>query len=322
MKRFRWLLAGIFLLVGCVSSSRAVSTPTSLPSVVPTWTSTLPPQTDIPASPSVTPSPFPSPPPCDAASETCFETGHFLLEFPLPSSANRIPSLYTYGGTLNASREPHHGVDFENPEGTPVLAAADGRVIFAGSDRKESTFAPWANFYGNHVVLEHHLEGMTLPLYTLYAHLSSIDVKEGDYLHAGEKVGEVGSTGVAIGSHLHFEVRYGESAYTDTQNPLLWLKMPNPENGALIGRVEDSIGRPVHVMFTLQKGDALPLYLETYAREKYPVGSDANWQENFALVNLPPGMYRLSLVRDGKVYEREIKICAGCLSRILLRVEE
>lgn len=87
----------------------------------------------------------------------------------------------------------HSGLDLLARSGTPVHAAASGRVIFAGYD---------AGGYGNLVILRHGL-GVT----TWYAHLSSIGVRRGERIRAGARIGRVGATGDATGPHLHFEVR-------------------------------------------------------------------------------------------------------------------
>ena len=62
-------------------------------------------------------------------------------------------------------------------------------------------------------------------MYTLYAHLSKVDVQAGDEVKAGDLIGKVGQSGVATGSYLHFEVRKGGDGtdYFSTQNPELWL---------------------------------------------------------------------------------------------------
>ena len=86
----------------------------------------------------------------------------------------------------------HTGVDIATAWGAPVLAAAEGRVIYAG----------WFGGYGKIVVIDHG-EGMS----TLYGHLSSLLVVAGDEVRRGRPVGRVGSTGFSTGPHLHFEVR-------------------------------------------------------------------------------------------------------------------
>lgn len=87
----------------------------------------------------------------------------------------------------------HKGVDWGLPEGTPILAAGAGRVVFA--EERIVT--------GYSVILEH-FPG----LYTLYYHLSRLDVEMGDIVQRGEQIGAAGASGYATGSHLHFEIRY------------------------------------------------------------------------------------------------------------------
>lgn len=86
----------------------------------------------------------------------------------------------------------HRGLDFAAPEGTPILAAAPGKVVFAGE----------RGGYGLAVEVEH-AGGMR----TLYAHASSVGVQVGQEVRKGEVIAAVGSTGRSTGAHLHFEVR-------------------------------------------------------------------------------------------------------------------
>jgi len=87
--------------------------------------------------------------------------------------------------------EFHSGIDIEAPQGSKVLATADGVVVFAG----------WYGDYGKTVIIRHPSGYLTL-----YGHLSQIDVKEGQKVKAGDVVGRVGSTGRSTGPHLHYEV--------------------------------------------------------------------------------------------------------------------
>ena len=76
----------------------------------------------------------------------CITEGHFILQRPMHLPANDlVDETYLYGSTANGTREPHHGVEFPNQSGTPVYAAANGTVIFAGPD-KEAIYSSMAKF--------------------------------------------------------------------------------------------------------------------------------------------------------------------------------
>lgn len=86
----------------------------------------------------------------------------------------------------------HAGLDFPGPLGTPILAAAPGRVVFVGQK----------SGYGNVVEVDHG-QGIL----TRYAHLSGFNTAVGAQVAAGQQIAKMGSTGRSTGSHLHFEVR-------------------------------------------------------------------------------------------------------------------
>ncbi len=88
----------------------------------------------------------------------------------------------------------HLGTDYGAPTGTAVRSVGDATVDFAG----------WQNGFGNVVHLRHAGDRTTV-----YAHLSKIDVKKGQRVEQGQRIGAVGSTGWATGPHLHFEFRIG-----------------------------------------------------------------------------------------------------------------
>jgi murein DD-endopeptidase MepM/ murein hydrolase activator NlpD len=93
-------------------------------------------------------------------------------------------------------RSPHTGTDFRAAEGTPVKAPAAGRVMLVQD----------LYFAGNTVIVDH-----GLGLYSYFAHLSSFSVTEGQFIEAGEIVGEVGATGRVTGPHLHWTLRLAEA---------------------------------------------------------------------------------------------------------------
>ena len=86
----------------------------------------------------------------------------------------------------------HAGIDYDGQTGDPVIASRSGIVIFVG----------WRGGYGRTIILQHN-EGFS----TLYAHLSDDSVNVKDAVEAGQKIGEIGSTGLSTGPHLHFEIR-------------------------------------------------------------------------------------------------------------------
>lgn len=102
----------------------------------------------------------------------------------------------------------HEGIDFLAEFGSPVMAAADGVVVFAGLHPQ----------YGYMVDIDHGND-----LVTRYAHCSKLLVREGDVVQRGHKIAESGSTGRSTGPHLHFEVRFRGVA----QNPSKFL-VSNP----------------------------------------------------------------------------------------------
>jgi len=101
------------------------------------------------------------------------------------------------------SKAIHYGYDLASTAAAPITAANAGRVAFAND----------LGIYGNCVLLDH-----GLGLSTLYGHLSRLDVKAGDFVENGQRLGLSGDTGLAGGDHLHFSVLVGDS-YVD---PIEW----------------------------------------------------------------------------------------------------
>jgi murein DD-endopeptidase MepM/ murein hydrolase activator NlpD len=294
-----------------------------------TVSSQLPTQSPTPLAPTPTPTPLP----CNPLTGYCVEDGYFFLDRPisLPGTIT-IDQGYPYGSTERGTREPHHGVEFYNASGTPVLAAADGLVVVAGND-SGTVYGPQPNFYGNLIVLEHHFQGIDQPVFTLYGHLSKVDVKTGQTVRSGDKIGEVGSTGFAIGSHLHFEVRLGKNDYDSNRNPVLWLKpltgLDGSSFGVIAGRLVDAQGKLIHATDVniqyfpdLNGPQAAAYQVETYAPEQSPVNGDDDWNENFTMGDLPAGNYRISLMWGGKVYDHWIVVMPGNVTFVVFQIDQ
>jgi murein DD-endopeptidase MepM/ murein hydrolase activator NlpD len=246
------------------------------------------------------------------------------------TEGDRYPGTYfPYGATRGGRYYRHHGVDYANPAGTPVLAAAVGTVIVAGNDL-ETVYGVKPDFYGSLVILELDQRFQGQPVYIVYGHLSEVVVKVGQHVSPGEVVGLVGMTGVAIGHHLHLEVRLGDNDYESTQNPVLWLR-PEPGQGAIAGLVVDAQGRPVPeapvTFFRAAEPGKWWRQTQTYAAEdaKAPgttLGSDDQLGENFALGYVPAGDYLVKANLGVKSYVQPVTVSVDDIAFVVIVVEE
>ncbi len=230
---------------------------------------------------------------------------HFVFQRPIgQNDVNYWARNYSYGSTDGGSRPVHHGVDFQNPSGTPILAASDGTVYYAGNDI-DTVFGPQPDFYGNVIVIQHPLKDVKGDIiYTLYGHMSKVDVLKGQKVKAGQEIGLVGSAGIAIGAHLHFEVRAGKPTdYNAVLNPEVWV-MPYLDYGVLTGRVMDLTGKPLPGM-TVEVQSA-QVYRAGYSYADDSVGGDPVFDENFAIPDLPSGYYTVFVKQSGTLLFRTL----------------
>ncbi|MFD6153312.1 M23 family metallopeptidase [Streptomyces sp. NPDC060243] len=126
-----------------------------------------------------------------------------------PSATHSVSSPYgTREHPLTHVTKLHTGVDFPAAQGTPVTAAREGTVVFAALTKA----------YGNRIVVDHGtISGAHVQ--TTYSHLSAMHVTNGQHVTTGTLLGDVGSTGLSTGPHLHFEV-IRDGYYND---PMPWL---------------------------------------------------------------------------------------------------
>jgi murein DD-endopeptidase MepM/ murein hydrolase activator NlpD len=132
---------------------------------------------------------------------------------PKSKTKTRVLNSYTYsapsgflvrplvGGRKSQGIHGHNGVDLAAPQGTPVLAAASGRVIVAKN-------GGYNGGYGKMIIISH-----DKGIQTIYAHLRDIYITQGQTVTQGQTIGEVGNTGRSSGSHLHFEVRGAKNPF-------------------------------------------------------------------------------------------------------------
>lgn len=116
--------------------------------------------------------------------------------FILPTEG-RVTTPFGYRRLINGKTESsHNGMDISAQEGTPVIASNKGKVAIAG------------DFFllGRFIILDH-----GLGIFTVYLHMKDTFVKNGDIVDKGSKIGEVGTTGMSTGPHLHFGIRLGKA---------------------------------------------------------------------------------------------------------------
>ncbi|NJN86450.1 MAG: M23 family metallopeptidase [Leptolyngbyaceae cyanobacterium SL_7_1] len=129
--------------------------------------------------------------------------------YPLPATASVLTAYGWQASTATTELVFHSGVDLAAERGTPVLAVGGGTVAFVGEQ----------GAYGNLIVINH-AEG----LQTRYAQLDGMMVEVGQRVNAGDRIGTVGSTGVANAPHLHFEVRSNSNLGWVAQDPVDYVR--------------------------------------------------------------------------------------------------
>lgn len=130
-----------------------------------------------------------------------------LNTFVAPIPGAWVSTAYRNGGALWSSGS-HTGIDLHAAAGTPVGSVGAGTVVAAG----------WGGAYGNQVVIR-----MTDGTYTQYGHLSSVAVRAGQRVTAGQYIGLSGATGNVTGAHLHFEART-TAEYGSDIDPVAYLR--------------------------------------------------------------------------------------------------
>ena len=143
--------------------------------------------------------------------------GDMAAHIPAIPPMNTDPSTYRLSSPFGYRSDPilgigkrHTGMDFACPPGNPVYATGDATVVLVQHDR---------GGYGNHVELDH-----GFGYRTRYAHLSRIDVEEGQAVRRGDCLGLSGRSGRITGPHLHYEVIYRK----DYVNPYLYMDLTIP----------------------------------------------------------------------------------------------
>ncbi|MBN2388936.1 MAG: M23 family metallopeptidase [Anaerolineales bacterium] len=233
---------------------------------------------------------------------------HFYFSRPIAADEVNWPlPSYRYGGVFFNNGQVHTGVDISAEYGSDVIAAGPGTVIWAD----------WGLFihdpgspYGRAVVLRHDFGYQGQPLFTVYAHLSEIDVIAGQWLDTGGVLGNVGDTGHATGPHLHFEVRVGSDQFFATYNPELWMAPPQGW-GVLVGRVMDTRNSRLasYEVFVDSNETGQRWTVRTYGSEA--INPDPYYNENLVLSDLPAGIYTIHIYYGAFDRQAEVQIIPG-----------
>jgi murein DD-endopeptidase MepM/ murein hydrolase activator NlpD len=244
---------------------------------------------------------------------------HFYFTRPIPSGEVNWPlPRFRYGSTHFGEEPVHAGVDLGAKRGAPVLAAGTGEVVWVGYGLYRGKNDDKSDPYGLAVAIRHDFGYRGQTLYTVYAHMQSILVWDGQRVEMGELIGTVGSTGHAEGPHLHFEVRLGENRYYNTRNPELW--MVPPEGWAVLaGIVFDTYGSRLPEQLIQIRSIETDKTWDVWTYNKETVHPDDLYGENFVISDLPAGPYEITIDFIGRSFIANMYLYPGQTNFLIFR---
>ena len=249
------------------------------------------------------------------------------LKRPIAARDNQmIDQTYRYGSTMGGNFQQHQGVEFNNPDGTPVLAVAPGTVVYAG--RAEAGALTITIRHDTTVTKD----AVRYRLYSTYFHNSALLVRPGLRVRTGQRISLVGNTGRATNDHLHLELAASPTdslgAIVDstqrfppyTTNAELWIE-PLPGTGIVAGQVFDAAGVPVPQARIYGLVKPVPTetpfsFAETYGDKGHP---HPLYQEHFAVSDVPAGTYIVGTEVEGRKVFRKVKVEPGKLTWVVFR---
>ena len=237
-----------------------------------------------------------------------------------------IDQTYRYGSTMGGNFQQHQGVEFNNPDGTPVKAIGSGTVVYAGPAEEGALT----------VTIRHDTtitaKGKRYRIYSTYYHNSALKVKVGRKVARGAVISLVGNTGRATNDHLHLEISASPtdslSLVVDslerfppyTTNPELFIE-PLPNTGIVAGQVFDAAGAPIPQtrVYGITKRDPVDTpysYTETYGDKAH---SNPLYGEHFAVSDVHAGSYTMGTQIGGKKVFRQVVVEAGKLTWVVFK---
>ena len=246
---------------------------------------------------------------------------------PIAARDNDHPDqTYRWGSTMGGYFQPHQGIEFNNPDGTPVHAIGDGVVVYAGRAEQGALT----------VGIRHDtmltVGGQKYFVFSVYYHNSALIVHVGDRVRRGDVISRVGHTGRATNDHIHLEVHVAPTDSVSpiidslnrypryTTNPELWIT-PLPGTGVIAGTVSDSAGHAIPQARVYGIVKPVPretpfAFAETYGPRNRP---HPVYGEEFALSDVPAGTQHLFVIINGKRIDRTVTVTAGQLAWVDFR---
>ena len=247
---------------------------------------------------------------------------HFYFSRPIPVDQVNWPLAdYKYGDFYPGRDIVHTGVDIDAPTGTEVMAAAPGKVIWAGYGFSLGNEDP-EDPYGKAVAIKHDFGYQGKQMTTVYAHLDRVDVMVGQEVKMGDVLGIVGTTGATSGPHLHFEVRLEDTQrYYSTRNPELWLAPPIGW-GVIAGKIMKPDGTLlVGQVVTVESVETGKTYSSRTYAPNLPIADDY-YKENMVIADLPAGDYYLIVDFDKTRNKTIISVYPGSITYFSFRGEK